>query len=114
MPPFTSQRQGFISPAQFFPQARQVAQQPGIALPGPFRLQAPFASDVGEIGVAIGMFRPTMAGVRASRFVVAHPMTGAPVEFQPRGRCILSTSDLAGAKRVRRVAGLARRTRGRR
>lgn len=47
--------------------------------------------------------------MRASTFVVPHPETGRPTWFRPAGRPILWSSDLSACRRVRKVAGRARR-----
>lgn len=51
-------------------------------------------------------------GVRATAFMAAHPVTGKPVWFRPAGRPLLWSGDLSAARRVRRIAGRARRRLG--
>jgi len=54
----------------------------------------------------------SMAGPRAQTFVVANPVTGRAVWFKPAGRPILWSGDLSACRRVRKVAGRARRRLG--
>lgn len=49
------------------------------------------------------------SGVRAQHFVVAHPVTGRAVWFKPAGKPILWSGDLSACRRVRKIAGRARR-----
>ncbi len=57
-------------------------------------------------------FGAPTGGARARMFVVPNPDTGRPVWFRPAGQPILWSSDLASAKKVRRVARFARRRSG--
>lgn len=56
--------------------------------------------------------QPSAGGVRATTFVAAHPVTGKAVWFRPAGRPILWSSDLSACRRVKRIAGRARRRLG--
>lgn len=57
-------------------------------------------------------FAQATAGPRAQIFVAANPVTGKPTWFRPAGRPILWSSDLSACRRVRKVAGRARRRAG--
>lgn len=52
---------------------------------------------------------PTGTGHRAHRFIGINPTSGAATWFGPLGRPILFSGDFAAVRRVRRVAGRARR-----
>jgi len=52
------------------------------------------------------------SAVSAQHFVVAHPVTGRAVWFKPAGRPILWSGDLSACRRVRKIAGRARRRLG--
>lgn len=58
---------------------------------------------------------PTRSGgLRArSSLIGLHPITGNLVTYKNMGRCVLFSGDLTAAKRVRKVAGKARRAKGR-
>ena len=53
--------------------------------------------------------RSASSGVRAQTFFAAHPETGRLVWFRPAGRPLLWSGDLSAARRVRKIAGRARR-----
>lgn len=90
---------------------------PGVDLVNPFAPQGtgPSIQAIQQGGGAMSSlpFRPTMAGARASTFVVPNPVTGAPTWFKPAGRPILWSGDLSACKRVTKVARRARRARPR-
>lgn len=52
---------------------------------------------------------PGRVGARPKLFVVPNPTTGAPVWFRPAGRPVLFSGDFAAARRLRKIAGRARR-----
>lgn len=77
---------------------------------------------LGGVGVGMGLeslfgggacpsspFASGASTVRAQTFVTAHPETGRAVWFKPAGRPILWSGDLSAARRVRKIAGRARR-----
>ncbi len=60
------------------------------------------------------MFRPTTAGIRARSLVeVTNPISGKKSWYRNVGRPILFSGDLRACRRVRKIAGRARRARGR-
>lgn len=52
------------------------------------------------------------SGVRAATFGVPHPVTGRWTWFKPAGRPLLWSGDLSACRRVRKIAGRARRRLG--
>jgi len=57
-------------------------------------------------------FVPTMQGHRAQRFIGINPTSGRQTWFGPMGQPVLWTGDFRACKRVRKVAGKARRRAG--
>lgn len=57
-------------------------------------------------------FTAGTSGARPTIFVTANPVTGKATWFRPAGRPILWSSDLSACRRVRKVAGRARRRLG--
>lgn len=75
-------------------------------------LEQTFAPSRGDAVMAGNApFRPTPSGASAQMFTVPNPATGKLTTFRPAGRCILYSSDMAASKRVRKIAGRARRGR---
>jgi len=63
-------------------------------------------------GVCPPLFVPTTSALRAVRmFRITNPSNGQDVWYRNAGRPILWSGDFAAVKRVRRVAGKARRKR---
>lgn len=52
------------------------------------------------------------SSVRAQAFVATHPVSGKAVWFKPAGRPLLWSGDLSACRRVRKIAGRARRRLG--
>ena len=65
-------------------------------------------------GIPQAPFRPTMAGAASQKFVATNPVSGRAQWFGPLGQPVLWTGDMRACKRVRKVAGRARRASGRR
>lgn len=63
-------------------------------------------------GCPTSPFTAGTAGARPTIFVAANPVTGRATWFRPAGRPILWSSDLSACRRVRKVAGRARRRLG--
>ena len=71
-------------------------------------------SALAELPFGGRIFRPTAAGIRARSLVeVVNPITGKKSWYRNVGRPILFSGDLRACKRVRKIAGRARRARGR-
>ena len=76
--------------------------------------------DVGQrqpsavMGIPQVPFRPTIAGAASQKFVATNPVSGRAQWFGPLGQPVLWTGDMRACKRVRKVAGRARRASGRR
>ena len=63
-------------------------------------------------GAVATLGSPWSPGVRSARpklFMVPNPVTGSPTWFRPAGRPILFSGDFAAVRRLRKVAGRARR-----
>jgi len=94
-----------------------VLPMPTLAMPGGSPL-VPSISDLGGVMATQGAgglstpWAPGRTGARAKTFVVPNPVTGSPVWFKPAGRPVLWSGDLATCKRVRKIAGHARRRLG--
>lgn len=54
-------------------------------------------------------FVPSMSGHRAQRFIGINPTSGRQTWFGPMGQPVLWTGDFRAARRVRKIAGKARR-----
>jgi hypothetical protein len=63
-------------------------------------------------GMCGSPFAPTRQGASASLFAMPNPATGRLTWFRPAGRPVLFSGDLATCKRVRKIAGHARRRLG--
>ena len=93
------------------------------AMPGGASFLPTIARGAGAIATGVGLaqlfggggacptdpFASGGSSVRAQTFVAAHPETGRAVWFKPAGRPILWSGDLSACRRVRKVAGRARR-----
>lgn len=57
-------------------------------------------------------YRSTLNGAAAQKFIGINPVSGRATWFGPLGKPVLWTGDLRAVRRVRRIAGRARRSVG--
>ena len=83
----------------------------GFAQPAFFDITVPSGGSIGGVADPRSAFRATMAGHRATKFMMANPTSGKMTWFGPLGEPVLFRGDFQAAKRVKRVARLAARKR---